>query len=583
MTKSIITELEGIQILIEAGLSNGEEMETSFYKKKNYINSDASLDAFLEKLEQIFTHAKLVINPKSKKGNPYSGRKRLIELGERREVITERENNYSNCGGSPTQNENDILMEYFFGQLVKRVTHKDGYSETYGNWGSAKWINQIEITSDDWKEFGKTLDELFNNHNVITDDIKNDFKNVARDNLNRNNRELAIGFIKKLEDRGSIETELEFVHKYDEGGFVVEAQKQAGNYPVIHQKVSEDTRIHVVADIEKVLEPFGVPFGRYKIVSAFKHFAKDDNEREAVHKVNEMLLKDWGIDYLYNMIRIHVVDDSLLVEVSQDEARAAYERRIIKLTSNRMNRKGYESTGVYTKAFYRLIMFSLLKLKGVKGLENQIDADEKIMHKTLGNIFCFEVNNGNDLVADIERQKEKEQVAACPDELSSILTDNSIISDCKDISSEKPVKEVEAMKQVEHNISPFRETEMDYFNRVSKTERKYKDRKKSNEETIEKVNIPQKPMPTIDISQIGVEGSVSTEAKAKEAVAFGNAFNRNLPERQEMTDEEYQMKIENDMQWQEYQMYVYEPVILNEYEVERVESEILYGELLMCV
>lgn len=566
-----MTLLESLEFMEEKSIKNATKRKNSYIKNKKLATNQKKTHQ--AELERFFYSVDVTGWGKSGK---------VILSGLKGEP-TERENNYSNCGGSPTRNENDILMEYFFSQLVKRVTHKDGYSETYGNWGSAKWINQIEITNDNWKEFGKTLDELFGNHNVITDGIKNDFKNVVRDNLNRNNRELAIGFIKKLEDRGSIETELEFVHKYDEGGFVVEAQKQAGDHPVIHQKVSEDIRIHVVADIEKVLEPFGVPFGRYKIVSAFKHFAKDDNEREAVHKVNEMLFKDWGIDYLYNMIRIHVIDDSLLVEVSQSEARAAYEKRIIKLTNNRMNRKGYESTGVYTKAFYRLIMFSLLKLKGVKGLENQIEEDEKIMNKTLGNIFRFEENNGNDLAIDIERQKEKEQVAACPDDLSSVVTDNSIISDCKEISSEKPVKEVDEMKQVEHNISPFRETEMDYFNRVSKTERKYKGNKKSDEKAIRKVNTPQKPMKPIDISQIGVEGgSARNDEEVRETVVFGNAFNRNLPEREEMTDEEYQMKIENDMQWEEYQMYAHEPVILNEFEAERVENEMLYGEL-MCV
>lgn len=369
------TELEVLEYLADKKVKTAQHRLNSFLKNNKLTNKD-QVKATIEDYNMFHENVRLGVD---EKGNILLGQKRMyISDGERDEPINRITGNSTNKR-KPTGNV-ELLKEYFFSQLVHKVAPKEeGYSETMNQWGKL-WVDMLPVTSDEREEYSNLIKDEFKDSDIKDKKHIEKISSNVLSNLRTNRRSLASKFIEELEKEKRIETEIEYFQAFGEDSFVVGMQKSSGiEKPVIHQIMSIEKNTEIVAGIENILAPYGVPYSRFKVVSAFNHLATSIYEVEAVEAVHNWLMEEYSIDYLYNRIRIWVTDSSSVQEVSHEEAKAAYVNRIIELTNNRMNRKDYMTTHKYQNAFYRLSMFLLLDMLKVKGLTEQIDIEKQNM------------------------------------------------------------------------------------------------------------------------------------------------------------------------------------------------------------
>ncbi|MCH4825758.1 hypothetical protein [Planococcus halocryophilus] len=385
---------EGIELCIKNGLPGAEAQLVSFTKnKKLATNQKVKLQGNLESLfyEVLIT------------GGGQSGK--CILNGEK-ENPTERITGNSANGKKPTE-EDEILKEYFFAELVRRIGHREeGWSETYNLWGR-DWINQLSISDMEWANFETELKKTFSNIEKLNENAIKDIFNNIKENLKKNTRALAIKSIERLEKENRIKTEIEFFQAIAKGSYVEAMLKEGieeGEIVDYHNEISEKMQMRIAAEIGERLVPFEMSYKRYKVVSAFPQFGTPE-EKEALRAIGEWLIDEYSVDYLYNRIRIYVIDPSSKKDISKKEAETTFVNRIINKANQRMNRKDYKTTHKFQNAFYRLSMFMLLDIKKIEGLKETILSEKKNLNQVSSEcVFQYALKYGEKYEAPKEER-----------------------------------------------------------------------------------------------------------------------------------------------------------------------------------
>ncbi|MDW0112179.1 hypothetical protein QT711_03210 [Sporosarcina saromensis] len=352
MKKIEVTEIEALEILMAYGISKGEEKETSFYKKNGYINSDKSLDAFLEKLEQIYSYAKLVVNPNSKKGKPYSGKKRLIELGEKREEVVERITGNSNNG----YKQNDIeqrMKEFIFNELIKRNEEFQKYEHgmSHSTWASFMGIHPAEESESFVEQASLHLESCY--HTKANEFFK---PNEIVDEFNRaytNTRKSVIGnAFKSLVSEGLITTE----SFYLKGIPVKEVDDDRVSYKAItHEQYEEMKKTR-----EEILVANGSNLSEY-----FAYLTKKKTEKmKMVYKaVRKGLMKKYGATRFHESIKVEIIDlqNQQSVIWAGDINHLFHKHFIERTKTYRHGSKTYKSSTYFWRRFYYLNTCFLLQ------------------------------------------------------------------------------------------------------------------------------------------------------------------------------------------------------------------------------
>lgn len=399
LDRKIVTERELIELTIEWGF-DGKELETATFKQRGCLKPNGTMNKLIAKGLTRYDSVELM---KDEKGEVLTGKDRRYVLEGLKDSPTKRITGNATNGTPPTEFD-EVIEEYFFNLLVKRVApREDGWSETYNLWGS-NWINQLVMSDTEWASYHTLLKNTFREYSDLSEEhIKEIFSNV-KDNLNRNLRGLAVKLIERLEKKERIETDIEFYQVFAEGSLVADFNREMEKELKyedkkfsLHYKIDEYKHLEIVEGITQIIAPLGMVFGRYKIVSAFPHYATDE-EKVIIKIVGEWLFDCHSVDYLYNRIRIWVTDATILMEVSEQEKKDAFANRIIEKTNKRMNRKDYKTTPKYTNAFYRLSVFLLLDMKKVKGLGEQIKMESKMIKDAIENCkYHYAIEHGVDL------------------------------------------------------------------------------------------------------------------------------------------------------------------------------------------
>jgi len=499
LNEMVLTEKEFIELTIEMGFQ-GEELETATWKKRGCLKPNGTMEKLISKGLTHYFNIELVTNDE---GEILTGKNRRYTLRGLKTSPTQRITGNSTNGAKPTQFD-DIIKEYFFNLLSKRVAKRDeGWSETYNQWGT-DWINQLIISDSEWASYHKQLKETFEEYSELDEDhIRKIYMNV-QENLRKNQRGLAVKSIERLEKEKRIETEIEFFQAFAKGSMVVNIMtdmeddntKNEDRFKM-HQKIHEYKHMEIVEGITNLLIPFGMTFGRYKVVSAFKHYGTEE-EKAATEFVGKWLFEEHSIDYLYNRVRIFVTDAEIKMEISKEEAKDAYISRIIEKTNKRMNRKDYKATHKYQSTFYRLSVFLLLDMKKTEGLKEQIKMETKMIQETIDNCkYHYAVKYGENSIEEVE------EVRWAFGEKAEKQTEKiNIPVDFDDLFA--PVEEVKPKVARE---------EIAWMNRFPIT--KSKKRIKPVATNAKRINNTQK-MGTIDMNSIGLD---KEKPKKKEYVA----------------------------------------------------------------
>lgn len=474
-----LTEKEFIELTIKWGFA-GEEFDTKAWRERGCLKSNDG------------THKKLFKKGKTRYDNVLlkgTGSNRIYTLSGLKETPTEKEDGRTDNGRNLTKDENEIIREYFFNQLSRRISHREnGWAETLNLWGM-DWINELKVSESEWESYRKNLQDAFSAQVKITDEIIKKMILDIEENLKKNYRSLAEKSIEKLEKENRIETELEFYQVFAKGSYIpsmmqpiLEADGKEFDY---HQRLEGDKHLSIVEELSEFLEPFGMAYNRYKIVSAFPQYVVN-GERETLKAANKWLKDEYSIDYMYSRIRIYVIDATMKMEISKDQVKEAFINRIIKNTNARMNRKDYKNTHKFQASFYRLSMFTLLHMKSVKGLKETI-ANEKLMikEKFESCLYEYAIKYGESM--------ETQQ----PEKITYRFGEEAL-------TKSKPAIEM-----------PFNVTEMFNLDPVEVAE--YKE--------VKNMNKPEINPNLIDISLIGQEDDVFETEEPKEYKSFNDLHN----------------------------------------------------------
>lgn len=350
----IITEVQGVETLKRYGLSNGKELETKYYIKNNCINTGAALNTYLEKLEQIYTYARLVINPKTNR--PYSGTNRLIELGELRNAVEERKDGRINNGRQPTEDEL-ILDQYIFNQLLELRELKP---LPYRAWATKVSLFDVSKLSD--KEFLAHLENTINLLHTNTlgyskDDSIKIVKNF-RNMLYKRNEDVIRRGLPRLEALGKIKT----INSYH-------ARTTKGEYKVI----SEGLFKQIKNEEEAILNKHDIDKRDY-VLMKMQNKNRDNKYYEINTIVTNHLKTAHEILYYFEGKSIRLLDKVPYDDIGKYDMKTVYKKILLVLTIARENREGYQNTGDISKEWYTLNTFTLLKEMGIdipEGLYNK--------------------------------------------------------------------------------------------------------------------------------------------------------------------------------------------------------------------
>lgn len=388
----VFKELEVIEYLIEKKVIGAEKRLSSYLKNHKLTNKD-QINSAIEDFSMFHLNVRLGLD---EKGKLLKGKDRVYVSDGEKEIVSKRITGNS-TNGRQVSEEDELLKEFFFAELVRRIgLREDGWSNTYNFWGR-DWINQFSVSDMEWSKFETKLKEIFKNNEKINEKMINEiFKNI-KENLKKDTRSLAIKLIERLEKEDRIETEIEFFQVIAKDSYIeamLQRSIEEDEKVDYHNEISEEMQMRIASEISEKLVPFKMSYKRYKVVSAFPQFGTPE-EKKALSAIGEWLIDEYSIDYMYNSIRIFVVDPDSRQAITKKEAEKAFIYRLINKTNARMNRKDYKTTHKFQNAFYRLSMFLLLDLKNVKGLKESIQTEKQKINSVVSEcVFQYALKYG---------------------------------------------------------------------------------------------------------------------------------------------------------------------------------------------
>lgn len=318
---NIFSEEEAINITIEHGY-DGSEFKTKVWKDRGCLSTNRTMDALINKLKTIY----LTVEVEGK------GKKRKYILANKKEEITEREYNYK--GTVPTV-EDGTMKEFIFNHLVERGT---GIPKSYNKWGEEFELFQPTSFSnrliDEMKELHSGL--YFNPNEVVSEFI-NAIKN--------HNKALVHNSFNRLEREGRISQSSVYIFKTVEGN---------------HMEVSKEEYEDAIAFKKDFVDSLGVDFRHY--VLSYHSFHKNTDMKSIIMEVDEQMAKEFNIDYMYEMVKVTIIDNKVLKEIPRDEFIQAYFKKFIKLSKDRQNMDSYKNTKSFWRRTYLMNTLNMLSL-----------------------------------------------------------------------------------------------------------------------------------------------------------------------------------------------------------------------------
>lgn len=408
MKEERLTIEQALEFCMKMGVKESFRQHESFVKNKRLSNKyqieslKKSLEMFYEKVE-VFG----------------GGKRGYVILTTPKQNPSIRKDDRVNNGGYAVKYENELLLDFFHYNLTSKILSEDGYRETLSSWSSFKWFDQINITEDEWNSCRIVLKSIFTENSSFAERDIDFLLKRFKEEYYRGNRDLTHSFIKKLEKQGKIRVEIEHVHKVNE--FVIEMQMEQGiKNPIEFETVSKERHEQVVNSVRKVISSYNIKYSDYKRLSSYPHYAKSDNEKEAIKSANEMLHQNYYIDYYFDTIRIFVIDKTFVRDMSAIDVRDIQCNRLIKLANKRMEKDSYNNIKNLSKRLYRIMLFTVLRNKTKIELCSILEKD---IEEVKNEISSFENRlSMEDIHSEISGDLLYEEI------VDSYLTESSMLS-----------------------------------------------------------------------------------------------------------------------------------------------------------
>lgn len=343
MNKLKLTVEEAISHCIQLGTPNGESLLKTFTRRGRFDSSD-SYDSLIKNLETEYECATYSENPK---GKILTGKKRRILLGNRKQKTTKKENNSK--GNQMSKKENETVKIYVFQKLLE-------LEAKYRNkkMGLSLWCDIIELYSLDDVDI-REVEDLYKDYYY-----QKDLNKVATAAIRRINSVSVntIGLaLDHLENEGRIQREYGYFKKKAD----------------ISTNIDKNEYDEITKSIAYTVELNKMSYSSYTAIKLGRH-EPNEQYREIVKKVNEMLLDAFNINMIYTAFSINITDDNEMKWISKKEAQQALFNKISILESKDfIKQQSKERTGFVHKEFKSFnVILMLYKILLAEGLENQL-------------------------------------------------------------------------------------------------------------------------------------------------------------------------------------------------------------------
>lgn len=410
--------------------------------------------------------------------------------------------------GKKLTEEDEIMKMHLFNSLC--LTYRSfGNSRSYTVNQLINLTNLMPVSNKDAVEIEKEISTIFsgsyNKEQIIH--IKSNASNNLK-SLKRSNVKL---YIKHLVAEGKIDVKDLYMVKFLEGSYIVEMLKEEyGEDFSLYNEICEEEFLKVKDKIKDIAESNGFTYAEY--VQAVQKLIKIDNR--VIKMINEVkvYLEVSGYDYLFIIMDITILQPESVQTVTREEARNAFENKIIKLTNKRMKKEKYYNRTQYTKEFYRLAMFVTLRKLKVEGLDEAIEEEiAQIPHKwdEMDKKYIIIKPTFEEIIAKHNNSSlSLEQV----EQIEDIFEPTDEVKDTK--TNEQPVVEVEVIEFVEpvriiaQNID--RQEEFDYIYKLQMSQYKSKRAAKA-------AKIKSKPVSEVELRERKeVNGEIISKTKNRE-------------------------------------------------------------------
>lgn len=372
-----ITEVEGLEILYTLGLSKGEEREKKFYRENGYINTGRSLESYLKKLEQIYTYAKLVVNEKT--GKPFTGRSRMIELGEAREELAERIDGRKNNKRKPTEDE-IYIYHYIFNKLLNAKLNQP---LPYRGWATKVALFDVSKVSN--KEFHSKSLEAINNLHTKTlgydKSYSNEVLSFFKEMIYRRNEDVVKAAFSYLEGLGKIELTTSY-HVYETNReYILITEEYYNQLKHEEEAIVSDSKMNIQSYRNMKNRPY----------------TRTDFYLEVSKRVKGHMKEKHKINYYFTGTKVKLLCDNPFEEITVYMKNEIYKRILIKRTISRGSRTDYKHTGEFKKEWYTLNSFILLKEMGIDIPAELFDAEMNRLENDQNSSVVFDERLNNDI------------------------------------------------------------------------------------------------------------------------------------------------------------------------------------------
>lgn len=334
-----VNEEQAIQITIDHGY-DGSEFNTAAWKERGSLKLDRTQKKLVENLKTIFNHVE------------YNGRgkKRIYILKNKKDKMTERKFNYKGTVAS----EEDVLMREFIYYRLSNLNLNSARS--YKGWAEVLGFPQttdlkIKHLVNTIKDKYKILPFIYNPKEVVSHFISF---------INKRNKDVVSNSFRQLKKEGKI--------KVTE---VPQVKNLKGDYKIVgleeYKKIQDS--------IKQFVESRDVTY--YAYTQSLFSIHKSKKMRNIIRGVNEYLRKEFEIEYLYKSFYVELLDDSKVKKIEHNQFITSYFKRLIKLSSDRQNKKSYRESLLFWQRFFYVNTLALLEAINVDGASSLLQKENK--------------------------------------------------------------------------------------------------------------------------------------------------------------------------------------------------------------
>lgn len=347
MTNLTFTEIEAIHYCIGLG-TRASQRRLETFKRLGKLDGKSSINSLIADLETDFKNVEL---GKDENGKIYTGLDRQYDVSNKRGETAQRKDNYN--GQQLAKEQDVILKEYVFNRLCLLINELD-YKDTDSITGWTRVIDVYGLKNGDRKKISELYKGYYSNKEAesVTSSL---FDRL--NNRNRSTVELALNQLKK---EGRIESKIIFF----------------ASDPIAYE-ISEEFYNLIQTFIKKELEKLKVNYNNY--VTAKINPSKRTEEMEEVFiKISDSLKNKYDIDGIFKAVKIEIIKDITILNVTQDDKDKAYIEKLLKLTRqiNKTRKKKKDSvSGFVEKEFHVFnLLLMLREIIGVEGLDDEINS-----------------------------------------------------------------------------------------------------------------------------------------------------------------------------------------------------------------